>query len=89
LLEEAVDSPAGSSRQEATGGHTLGTVLGHEYIKAVVSGRALQINGDVGVERKPGVQGNRYVQPEARNESTQVNGATSAEALQAILKSRH
>ena len=61
--------------------------LGHEYIKAVVRGRARQINGNVGVGAVQGHTGNRYIEPEANDDSLQVNGelSLSNEAFQALV----
>lgn len=102
LLEDAVQGQEGEhgrqdeslqgeggprGRVETTASAPAPASLGHEYIKAVVRGRARQINGNVGVGAVQGHTGNRYIEPEANDDSLQVNGelSLSNEAFQALV----
>lgn len=57
-----------------------------EFIRAVVSNRALQINGDVGFSSLQSQAGRgKHVKPAARDDAKQINGAVSADAFRALL----
>ncbi|KAH8789967.1 prion-inhibition and propagation-domain-containing protein [Hyaloscypha sp. PMI_1271] len=72
---------AGSASEGASNTNPSST-FGHEYVSAVATQRAIQINGDVGLEEQMGKgPGNKYVNPKATGESLQINGGVSAAGL--------
>lgn len=90
LLEEAATSPTPDSTQHLSGesGQRETSHESHkstpEYIRALATEKARQINGDVGFEPGTPSSFGRYTEPTARDEATQINGAVSADALRIL-----
>lgn len=75
-------------RQQQSSSTSLASKLGSEYIGAVASGDARQINGDVGLEGGRRDYTVQYIEPQAKNESRQINGGISGKVLEGLLKNR-